>query len=296
MNESCLHFTQVDVFTTRPLHGNALAVFPDGRGLTTSRMQAIAREMNLSETTFLLPPTSRGADARVRIFTVTQELPFAGHPTLGSAYVASLRHTGKAEIRLQTKAGVIPVRRRGSYFEMRQKDPVFGAAVSREQLAGALRLRLADLDRRATPQMVSTGLPFLIVPLRTAGAMQRVNPDWAELLPLLRRGGAHFPYYVVVGSDDVQARMFGPDFEDPGTGSAAGCAAAYLVRYGLRPPGRSFRILQGEAIHRPCQITVQASLEGTRVYDVRVGGHVVRMLDGCLVNAKPIDRTGLGPA
>jgi trans-2,3-dihydro-3-hydroxyanthranilate isomerase len=124
MNEACLHFTQVDVFTTRPLQGNAVAVFPEGRGLPAPRMQAIAREMNLSETAFLLPPTSPGADARVRIFTIAEELPFAGHPTLGGAFVVASRHAGQTEIRLQTKAGVIPVRRRGSYYEMRQRDPV----------------------------------------------------------------------------------------------------------------------------------------------------------------------------
>lgn len=115
--------------------------------------------------------------------------------------------------------------------------------------------------------------------------MQRVNPDWPALLALLRQARAHFAYYVVVAPEEVEARMFGPDFEDPGTGSAAGCAAAYLVRYGLRPPDRSFRIRQGRAMRRPCRITVRASLEGSRAHNVRVGGHVVPVLEGRFLGA-----------
>lgn len=279
MRESYRHFTQVDVFTTRPLAGNSLAVFHDGRGLTTSKMQAIAREMNLSETTFLLPPTAGNADARVRIFTVTEELPFAGHPTLGTAFVVGR----SKEVRLQMKAGIIPVRRKGSYLEMRQKDPVFGTTVAREPLAAAIGLSVADFDPRAEPQVVSTGLPFLIVPLRTADALARLHPDYSLLTSILEESGGHFPYYLVTGATQLEARMFSTAFEDPGTGSAAGCAAAFLVRYGLRPAGRPFRILQGRRVHRPCQITAQASVAGDRVQDVRVGGHVVRVLQGRLL-------------
>jgi trans-2,3-dihydro-3-hydroxyanthranilate isomerase len=279
MRASYSHFTQVDVFTTRPLAGNPLAVFHDGRGFSASKMQAIAREMNLAETTFVLPPTVAHADARVRIFTVTEELPFAGHPTLGTAFVVA---KGRTEIRLQMKAGVIPVRRQGSYLEMRQNDPVFGSTIPRDQLAPAIGLSSADLDPRVTPQVVSTGLPFLIVPLRTEDALSRLHADYSVLLSLLRRCGGHFPYYLVTGEDRLQARMFSTAFEDPGTGSAAGCAAAFLVRYGLRPPNQAFKILQGRGIHRPCQITAQASLSASKVDNVRVGGHVVTVLTGRL--------------
>jgi len=290
MREPYRHFTQVDVFTTRPLEGNALAVFHDGRNLTTPQMQAIAREMNLAETTFLLPATAQDADARVRIFTVETELPFAGHPTLGTAFVLAQRRPRRSEIRLQMKAGVIPVRversAQGVYLEMRPKDPVFGSTVDRARLASALNLRLADLDRRANPQTVSTGVPFLIVPLRTRGALYRLAPDYRILMPLLRAAGADLPYYLVTGDEQLEARMFGPafsgGFEDPGTGGAASCAAAFLVRYGLRPPGRALVIRQGDHIHRPCRITAQASLESGRVRDVRVGGFVVEVLEGKL--------------
>ena len=243
-------------------------------------MQAIAREMNLSETTFLLPPASPKADARVRIFTVSEELPFAGHPTLGTAFVVASGKPQRKVVRLETKVGILPVRREGSYFEMRQKDPVFGATVAREGLAGALRLPLADLDHRAAPQVVSTGLPFLVVPLRTEAALRRVNPDYAVLSRLLREAGARFPYYLVTAEDRLEARMFDPTFEDPGTGSAAGCAAAFLVRYGFRPPDLAFPIFQGRAMHRPCEITAQASIASEVVRNVRMGGHVVRALEG----------------
>ncbi len=286
------HFTQVDVFTTRPLAGNPLAVFHDGRGFSTSQMQAIAREMNLAETTFVLPPTVPHADARVRIFTVTEELPFAGHPTLGTAFVVA---KGRTEIRLQMKAGVIPVRREGSYLEMRQNDPVFGPTIARDQLAPAIGLSPADLDPRVSPQVVSTGLPFLIVPLRTQDALTRLHPDYSVLLPLLHQCGGHFPYYLATGEDRLQARMFSPAFEDPGTGSAAGCAAAFLVRYGLRPAGKAFQIQQGRIIHRPCRITAQASLAGGMVDNVRVGGHVVTVLTGRLVGPPNRDRKGADP-
>ena len=287
MRVPCLHFTQVDVFTTRPLSGNSLAVFLDGRGLSTARMQAIAREMNLSETTYLLPPTARGADARVRIFTVETELPFAGHPTLGTAFIVASRGPRRAEIRLQTKAGVIPVRidrrRSGAYLEMRQIDPVFGPTVDQGRLARLLGLRPADFDRRALPQVVSTGLPFLIVPLRSSPALDRLAPDFSLLLPFLRSLKVDMAYYLVTGGHDLEARMFTPAFEDPGTGSAAGCSAAYLVRHGLRPPDRPFQIRQGHRIHRPCLITACASLAGDRAHNVRVGGYVVPVLDGRLL-------------
>jgi len=288
MREPYRHFTQVDVFTTRPLAGNALAVFESGAGLSTARMQAIAREMNLSETTFLLDPAVRNADARVRIFTPFEELPFAGHPTLGTAYVVAKRRRLQ-EVRLQMKAGVIPVqvdrRKAGVYLEMGQNDPVFGATVAPDRLARAIGLTPSDLDARVPPQVVSTGLPFLIVPLRTTAALQRLAPDYHELMPMLREeAGVFLPYYLVTGESNLEARMFGPNFDDPGTGSAAGCAATYLVRYGLRPPGRTLEISQGRLLKRPCRIYARAGRDGAgRDGDVRVGGYVVESLQGSLL-------------
>ena len=280
-----LEFTQVDVFASRKLEGNPLAVFHSGEGLSTAEMHAIAREMNLSETTFLFRDRA-GADARVRIFTVRTELPFAGHPTLGTAFIVAKSRPRQAEIRLRLKVGVIPVtvsRKRGqTYLEMRQNDPVFGAQAEPRSLAEALGIDVSDLDSRCPPQIVSTGLPFLVAPLRNTDAMARLAPNWKLLGPLLAGLGAHFPYYVVAGERQIEGRMFGPDFEDPATGSGAGCAAAYLVRYGLRPTDRRFIIRQGRFVRRPSRIFARASLSGDRVHDVRVGGYVVEVIRGKL--------------
>jgi len=279
-----LDFIQVDVFTTRKLEGNALAVFPRGAGLTTARMQAIAREMNLSETTFLLPGPA-GTDARMRIFTVAEELPFAGHPTLGTAFVLA-QSRRKSLIRLETKVGVIPVsvsRRAGSAcLEMPQNDPVFGGRIDGRAVARAAGISAADLDARYPAQVVSTGLPFLIVPLGGPAALARLAPDFQRLRALLRRSGARFPYYLVTGAERIEARMFDRTFEDPGTGSAAGCAAAYLVRHGRCRPSAHIIIEQGKMVKRPCRIFASASLDGRRVCDVRVGGYVVETLRGRL--------------
>ncbi len=281
-----LTFTQVDVFTRRPLEGNPLAVFHSGAGLSTARMQAIAREMNLSETTFLFPP-GRGADARVRIFTTEEELPFAGHPTLGTAFVVSRRKPAKTVINLQMKVGIIPVRvRRASppaFLEMRQKDPLFGPRLEdRGALATTLGIRPSELDPRYAPQVVSTGVPFLIVPLRGSPTLARVRPDEKLLRRLLGPHGAFQPYFLVTGEPTVEARMLFHGVEDPATGSAAGCAAAYLVACGRWPPDATLVIRQGRLAHRPSRISVAASLDGERVHNVRVGGHVVEVLEGKL--------------
>ena len=281
-----LDFTQVDVFSSRRLEGNSLAVFHQGRGLSAARMQAIAREMNLSETTFVFPTKkSDEADAAVRIFTVREELPFAGHPTLGTAFVVAKSRPKQTEIRLRLKAGVIPVsvKRKGeqAYLEMRQKDPVFRAEVpDKRRLSEVIGLDVADLDPRYRPQVVSTGLPFLITPLASRSALERLRPNWKLLTPMLEESGAHFPYHVVTGEKELEARMLTPDFEDPATGSAAGCAAAYLVRYGICKPDSRFSIRQGRLMQRPSRIYASASLTGDQVHNVRVGGNVVEVLRG----------------
>ena len=285
---STLEFTQVDVFTERKLEGNPLAVFHSGAGLSTARMLAIAREMNLSETTFLFP-ASPGCDARVRIFTVREELPFAGHPTLGTAFVVAARRRKQSVIRLRMKVGVIPVEvsRRGarSYLVMRQKDPLFGPRVEAKRLASALGITAGDLDRRYPAQVVSTGVPFLIVPLRGRAALERLAPRHSLLRPMLDKLGVHFPYYLATGEDAFEARMFDSGFsgfEDPATGSAAGCAAAFLVRHQRWPADRILLIHQGRFVQRPSRIFASASLDGERAHNVRVGGYVVETVRGRL--------------
>src|SRR5512138_2661495 len=181
-----LPYVQVDVFTSRPLEGNALAVFTDARGLSGEEMQAIARETNLSETTFVLPDPAapRGAPVRVRIFTVGEEVPFAGHPTLGTAAV--LRGaSGAREVALALGVGRIPVtfddRPDGTFGEMRQRDPVFGRVHGREDVARALGVAPDELDPAWPIQTVSTGLAFAVVPFRRLATLRDLRPDWSRV-------------------------------------------------------------------------------------------------------------------
>ncbi len=180
-------FVHVDVFTSTPLEGNQLAVFTDARGLSDSDMQAVAREMNLSETTFILPEDgglSQQRPVRVRIFTVDEELPFAGHPTLGTAMV--VRGSSSApEVVLDLKVGKIPVRfseRKGLPFGMMtQRDPEFGQTHSREAVARAAGLRVDQIADDVPIQTVSTGNAFAIVPLASLGALQSLAPTWSHM-------------------------------------------------------------------------------------------------------------------
>src|SRR5208282_1574027 len=194
---------QVDVFTDRALTGNSLAVFLDGRGLSTEQMQALAREMNLSETTFILPgesPAEKDRGIRVRIFTVQEELPFAGHPTLGTAFV--LRgQTVAPEVRLDLNAGTIPVRfteeaGRPVFGEMTQKDPEFGTIHDVEAIARLTGLNAADFYESAPIQTVSTGVPFTIVALRSLKTLQNLRIDLGRAAEYLARSGGRFFYFV----------------------------------------------------------------------------------------------------
>jgi len=277
---------QVDVFTDRALAGNALAVVLDGNGLTTEQMQAIARETNLSETTFVLPNGSSGDKSkgtRVRIFTVQEELPFAGHPTLGTAFVLHSR-TGAKEIVLNLNAGPVPVRFEKteglSFGEMTQKDPEFGAIHDREALARVTGLQLSDLAD--TPiQTVSTGVPFTIVPVRSLKTLQSFRLDVPRATEYLSRSGGKFLYFVsretVNPKAHLHARMFFYNGEDPATGSAAGCCAAWMVAHGVAPSNEQVMIEQGLEMHRPSSIFVRATKRDNQVVNVRVGGNCVEV-------------------
>ncbi len=282
---------QIDVFTARPLEGNSLAVFPDARGLNDAEMQALARETNLSETTFVFPrdaATERERGRRVRIFTTQEELPFAGHPTLGTATV--LRGQSAADlIELDLNAGKIPVRfttgADGHVFgEMRQRDPEFGPRHARDDVAQAAGLKLDDLADDVPIQTVSTGLPFTIVPVRTLATMRALQPDLKVAGAYLERSGGKFFYFVsretVDPSARLHARMIFYNGEDPATGSAAGCAAAWMVAYGVAQPEESALIEQGLEMLRPSRIVVRGAREGDRVVNVRVGGNSVEVMRG----------------
>ena len=284
-------FVQLDVFTSQLLEGNSLAVFPDGRGLSDDEMQALAREMNLSETTFILPRESsveRERGVRVRIFTIQEELPFAGHPTLGTAF--QLRgSTGAHEVALELNVGKVPVRfeepaGQPVFGEMTQIDPQFGERHDREAVVRASGLRDGDIDPSLPIQTISTGVPFTVVPLRGLDIIRDLHVDVKSSTEYLERSGGKFFYFVTRETEDpaarLHARMLFYNGEDPATGSAAGCAAAWMVVHGVAQPEERVLIEQGLEMKRPSRIFVRASRRDNRVVNVRVGGNVVAVLRG----------------
>jgi len=286
-----LGFVQLDVFACQRFAGNPLAVFFDGRGLTDAEMQCIAREMNLSETTFILPREAaleKERGIRVRIFTVQEELPFAGHPTLGTAF--ALRGTTNAEeIALHLNAGRVPVRFEAIsgqpvFGEMTQLEPEFGVQHDREAVVRAAGLRDGDIDPSLPVETVSTGVPFTIVPLRGLEVMRRLQVDLAASAEYLGQAGGKFFYFVTRETSDptarLHARMMFYNGEDPATGSAAGCAGAWMVAHGVAQPDERVLIEQGIEMRRPSHIFVRASQRDNRVVNVRVGGNAVEVLRG----------------
>lgn len=285
-------FVQLDVFTSRPFEGNSLAVFPDGRGLSDQEMQALAREMNLSETTFILPreqSIEKERGVRVRIFTVQEELPFAGHPTLGTAFWLRAS-TGADQVTLELNVGKVPVHFQETageavFGEMTQVEPKFGSAHDRETVVRATSLRDGDIDPSLPIQTVSTGLPFTIVPLRGLEAIRRLQVDLKSAGEYLEQsGGGNFFYFVTRETVDpaarLHARMMFYNGEDPATGSAAGCAAAWMVANRVAESDERVLIEQGVEMLRPSQIFVRATRTDNRVVNVRVGGNAVEVLRG----------------
>ena len=286
-----LPFTQFDVFTSLPFEGNPLAVFPDATGLTDDQMQAIAREMNLSETTFIFSRDAaieKDRGVRVRIYTVQEELPFAGHPTLGTAF-ALRGDSGAAEIRLELNVGTIPVRfedppNQHAFGEMTQPDPVFGTVHDRKKIAEVTGIPVGDIASDVPVQTVSTGVPFTVLPLRDLAAARRLAIDQARATEYLASSGGKFFFCVTRETVDptarLHARMLFYNGEDPATGSAAGCAAAWMVKHGVAKPDERVMIEQGVEMKRPSRIFVRASQRNDRVVNVRVGGNVVEVLRG----------------
>jgi trans-2,3-dihydro-3-hydroxyanthranilate isomerase len=288
-----LDYCVVDVFTETALLGNGLAVVFDTVGLSTERMQAIAREFNLSETTFVQRRESaveQKDGVRVRIFTTQEELPFAGHPTLGTASVlqsAMPETVRNGTVTLALNVGAVPVKfLNGTLFgEMTQRDPEFTAELDRETVARLTGLNVADLHAAARPQLVSTGTAFAIVPLRSHEALVRLRVDQEQATKYLREHAGRW-FYVLgpTGSDDPgwRARMQFYGGEDPATGSAAGCAISYLVRHGLVAPRQRIHVQQGVEIGRKSDLFLAADLVSGRVTDVRVAGSTVLVAKGQL--------------
>jgi trans-2,3-dihydro-3-hydroxyanthranilate isomerase len=268
-----------DVFTDTPLTGNQLAVFTDARDLDPATMHGLAREMNFSETVYVLPPTVDDADARIRIFTPSTELPFAGHPTLGSAFVlgAPLQ---KIVIRLETGAGVVPVelQREGPrivFGWMEQPIPVWEPVAD----AGAI-LAAVGVDASGLPvERYDLGPGHVYVELGSAEEVARLRPNFAALelattdgVNCFARDGARW-----------KTRMFAPGSgvaEDPATGSAAGPLAVHLARHGRIAFGERIEITQGGEIRRPSTLYAVAEGAADRIERVRVGGSAVTVARG----------------
>lgn len=290
-------FIIVDVFARQPLAGNQLAVFLPYPDLSDRRMQLLAKEMNYSETTFILSGDAREGGYDVRIFTPESEIPFAGHPTLGTAFVLRRFVIGEAveTVTLNLAVGRIPVT-----FEesddgpatcwMRQRGPEFGATIDPADMGPALGLQPADFDTRFPIQEVSTGLPFVIVPLSSRGALERALVDrnlCFELFDSLEaKAVLVFCTETRESANDLSVRVFADWYgvpEDPATGSGNGCLAGWLVRHRfLGDASIDIRVEQGSQIGRPSLLLLKA-YEDAGEYDIRVGGSVIPIARGELL-------------
>ena len=283
---------QLDVFTTKPFAGNPLAVVTDGDGLARSRMQAIAREMNLSETVFVQRPTNNRALARLRIFTTTRELPLAGHPVIGTWFLlAELgvvpAQEGPVHILQQTGAGILPVEisfhdGRPERVIMTQKSARFARArFSRAALAQALGLRPGDLAPALPIEFVSTGIFNLMIPFARRAVLARIQMNLRALSRLLGSSGVMAYCFALGGQGKAYARGMLPWElgEDPATGSAGGSLGAYLVQHGQLQPDKKLEITQGVEMGRPSHIQVVVAKERGKLI-ARVSGSAVRVLEG----------------
>ena len=301
-----LRFYQADVFTSQPFGGNPVAVFPDADGLADDELQQIAREMNLSETVFVFPPTDPAAAARLRIFTPTQEIPFAGHPVLGTFYVLAqlgriTMQEGMTRVVQECNLGLFPIELHQELGRvvrviMSQPKPEFLDPLDDLDdvylVGGALGLpKHVIADTRWPLQVVSTGLPVLIVPVRTLTAVRSIQPDASAIIKVCERFGANgimvFTTVTVESFASVHARMFAPKIgilEDPATGSAGGALGAYLAQHGVVEVGPTTDILieQGYEIDRPSRILVQVESDDDAIQEVKVGGHCVMVIEGTL--------------
>jgi trans-2,3-dihydro-3-hydroxyanthranilate isomerase len=271
-----LRYVVCDVFTDTPLTGNQLAVFTDGRDVDDATMQNLAREMNLSETVFVLPAEA-GGHARIRIFTPVAELPFAGHPTLGSAFVLA-QPLQLSEIRLETGAGVVPVRleREGARITfgwMTQPVPKWRSYERADELLGIL-----GVESEMPVDWYDLGPSFVYVALRTADEVAALRPNFQELMQF--QSGI---YCFAPHEDGWKSRMFAPSSgvpEDPATGSAAGPLAVHLLRYGRIVSGQEIEIVQGVELRRPSRLYVRATGTADDIERVEVGGSAVVVARG----------------
>lgn len=297
------HFIQADVFTDRPFTGNPLAIFPDAEGLSSEEMQAIAQEMSLSETTFVLPATDLKAQFRLRIFTPSSELPLAGHPVVGTCFILAERGSipleeGSNRIHQECVAGVLPVDiivKDGKVDQvvMTQSPPrFFDEYTDRKLLADSVGLSEDQLLPDDLPaQVVSTAFPQLIVPSRSLRHLDKIEIDLVAMRKVLAATRSDsfmiFTRECVHDHSTVHARMFAPTVgvvEDPATGSAAGALGAYLVHHNLvkADPVAHVLVEQGYEMGRPSSIHVEVDRDEHGPSEVRVGGQAVEVASGTL--------------
>ena len=287
-------FYIVDVFAEEKYAGNQLAVFTAAGELSAETMQRFAKEMHYSETTFLVSPTPRDGGYEVRIFTPEAEIPFAGHPTLGTAFVIQqvVVQAAVETVTLNLQVGAIPVTM--SYLHdapdilwMQQQPPTFGATLSPEALAAVLNLEASAIDSRFPIQEVSTGLPCMIVPLRTLADLQQARVDRQRYMALIQETEAKLVLVFCPETQDagheMSVRVFADYYgvpEDPATGSANGCLAGYLVRWRyFGAEHLDIRVAQGQAIGRPSLLYLRAA-EQAGAITVAVGGKVQMIAHG----------------
>ncbi len=287
-------FYIVDVFAEEKYAGNQLAVFRGGSTLGDNEMQSIAREMNFSETTFILSETQRDGGFDVRIFTPGEEVPFAGHPTLGTTHIirTEILRRNVGEIKLNLKAGQIPVSFndntiQGTICWMRQIEPVFGETINAKIIAPILTLNQSDIDNRFPVEEVSTGLPHILVPLSSLDSLKRAKINKDKYFKFIKRRWAK-PVLIFCAEphnsqNDISVRMFADCFgipEDPATGSGNGCLAGYLVRH--RYWGKDeidIRSEQGYEIGRPSLLFLRAGEKNGKI-SISVGGKVITVAKG----------------
>jgi trans-2,3-dihydro-3-hydroxyanthranilate isomerase len=304
ISQNWLQFYQVDVFTSEPFCGNPLAVFPDPGELTDREFQQISREMNLSETVFVLPAVDPRAAAKIRIFTPSQEIPFAGHPVLGTFFVlGTLKRLPLQEpvtkIFYECHIGVFPLELiilKGQIEQviMSQPSPEYLEVVSEVgvlyELAKALGVQKSLITDSPFPvEVVSTGLPVLIVPIRTLTAVKSMQVNHAHIQDVCNRIGVNgimvYTTMTLEESSAVHTRMFASPIgipEDPGTGSACGALGAYLVKNGVVDVGPTTEVVieQGYEIDRPSRILVQVFSDDDIIQEIKVGGQVVMVAEG----------------
>jgi trans-2,3-dihydro-3-hydroxyanthranilate isomerase len=287
-------FYTLDVFTSTRFSGNPLAVVTDGDGFSRDQMQAIAREMNLSETVFVQKPTDDRALARLRIFTTKQELKLAGHPVIGTWFLlAELgvvpAQEGGVHILQQTGAGILPVEirfkeGRPQRVTMTQMEATFKPCkIDKRKLAAALGLSVKDLHPALQPEFVSTGVFNLMLPVRNRVALNKIQMNIFEVSRLLAKQATMVYCFIPGKNNEAEARGMLPweIYEDPGTGSAAGSLGAYLVKHGILDAGHTLKIAQGVEMGRACQIEVEVSKTGKKLIP-RMSGTAVKVFEGII--------------